>query len=235
MAALVAPLAAPVARAAAAVPPILAPRVQAVASGFEERVSELAGAGVAGDADSVPAVRAALDRMVAVDQFVRQFAGKYAATPEGQQLTPEERRQLSDWYAVAARTTLGRNLDGLKSLLKRINWVDRRRYGSKADFDARILVQYADFDLPFQKQVLATLTALFPQGGTSAESYADLADAVAVEQRRPQPFGSEGRCTAAGVWQPLPIADEDQLGRRRAELGLVPMSEYVARYSAICK
>jgi hypothetical protein len=117
------------------------------------------------------------------------------------------------------------NTAWLKEQLARIGWFDSRQYGWTADITAWLMVQHADDEVDFQERVLATLKRLVREGGTNLSNYAYLYDRVAVNRRRPQAYGTQGRCVG-DEWQPRTIERPEELDSRRAQIGLEPEDEY---------
>jgi hypothetical protein len=63
-------------------------------------------------------------------------------------------------------------------------------------------------------------------GQVSAESYAMLLDRVESSSGQPQTYGENFVCTPDGKMKPSPIADPEQVDRRRADIGLMPLGLY---------
>jgi hypothetical protein len=64
------------------------------------------------------------------------------------------------------------------------------------------------------------------KGQVTAESYAMLVDRVESSSGQPQAYGENFVCTPDGKMKPSPIADPERVDRRRAEIGLMPLSLY---------
>lgn len=126
------------------------------------------------------------------------------------------------------------NLLWLKADLEKGGWYKISRAGQQADFAAWLLVQHSDEDNDFQKMVLAMLEPLIATGETSKSNYGMLFDRIAVHDKRPQKYGSQGRCSAPHLWSPEQIEKPDEIEKRRADVGLPPFSEYIAQMSASC-
>ena len=223
---------APIGRAAPA-PTVdqLPPKVKTDAQEFTRELGKLhEPTGKGGPAD-VEWVKANVVRMMRLDQYVRQFA----QTPQTKKYSDDERRAFSSWYTPASKAALQANVTDLKVIIKENEWVDRKKFGDSIDYDARVLVQYADFDAPFQKEMLGLLKKLYPQGRTNPQNYAYLYDSLAAADGKSQLYGTQGRCAGPGEWKPLPIADEAQVEKRRADVGLEPLSAYAARYASVCR
>lgn len=90
------------------------------------------------------------------------------------------------------------------------------------DFDDVIQHQ----PLTFQKQVLPKMQAAVEADQVSSESYAMLLDRVESNSGQPQTYGENFVCTPDGKIKPSPIADPEQVDRRRAKLGLMPLALY---------
>lgn len=124
------------------------------------------------------------------------------------------------------------NTAWLKARLKVHGWFTIPEYGREADLAAFLIVQHADQDPAFQAEILPQLEKLALEGKTKPSNTAMLFDRVAIGERRPQRYGSQGGCTGAGAWTPLKTEDPANLDQRRAAMGLPPIAEYVAGISA---
>ncbi|WP_454759411.1 DUF6624 domain-containing protein [Caulobacter segnis] len=142
-------------------------------------------------------------------------------------------------YVVVLRDGCGvdeGNTAWLKARLKTHGWFTIGEYGKEADNAAFLLVQHADRDPEFQAEVLPLLEKLALKGETRPAGYALLYDRVAVAQKRPQRYGSQGTCNGKSVWTAFETEDPANLDQRRASMGLQPAADYVASISTrACK
>ncbi len=173
-----------------------------------------------------------LAQRVARDQFNRlsmQFMSEKRLWAEG----AAEPVQLYLAAIISARTcaTDIDNTAWLKVQLPESGWFRISVYGPSADKNAWLLVQHADHDVAFQKQVLSLLEPLVPLKETSPGNYAYLYDRVAVAEKRPQRYGTQGRCVGDKKWKAFEAEDPDQLDARRASVGLMPQAEYEAIFT----
>ena len=175
-------------------------------------------------------VRARLAHLVEVDQFVRKTIDR----PEIRALAPDVRRAFDEGLAERWREVDASNTEELKGLLDRYGWFRISEFGPEADRDAWLLVQHADHDRAFQREVLDVLAGLVETDETSVRNYAYLHDRVAVGEGRPQRFGTQGQCVGPGRWEPYPIEDAETVDVRRAAYGLEPIADYAARFTAYC-
>lgn len=117
------------------------------------------------------------------------------------------------------------NTRWLKEQLVKVRWFDVPSYGEAADEAAWHLVQHADREPQFQRDMLALLQSL-PARHTSQKNVAYLWDRVAGKDGRPQRYGTQGTCQPDGSWQPNPVEDAANLDARRQALGMKPIAEH---------
>jgi hypothetical protein len=180
-------------------------------------------------------VKAKLKHMVEVDQYVRQPSD----IPDRRKYSEEERVEF--WRRISERFMAidQQNTAELKNLLKIYPWFTISEFGPETSEHAWLLVQHADLDAPFQRQVLAILEPLVAKGETNPKNFAYLYDRVASSFNNPadrklQRYGTQGMCTGPGTWEPLPVENPDKLDERRAAVGLPPMAEYKKHFVNLC-
>lgn len=168
-------------------------------------------------------VKRRLASMVDFDQRIRNFwlEGFEEAGAAGQ----------SDEFRVALNRAMS-DVDRydtaeLKKLLAVYDWFTIDEFGERADRDGWLLVQHADLDPAFQKDVLARLENLYRAGRTSKKNYAYLYDRVAAGAGQPQRYGTQGMCEGS-AWRPDAIEDPATVDERRASVGLEPLAAYRA-------
>jgi len=180
-------------------------------------------------------VKSKLTHMVDVDQYMRN----YSSTPFQHNYSADETKYFQQQFGTRWMQVDSENTNDLKGLLQIYSWFTISTFGSHADRDAWLLVQHADLDIAFQRQVLRILENLYVSGETSPANYAYLFDRVASSfndpsQRKPQRYGTQGTCTGPGTWEPLPVEDPANLDNLRKEVGLEPMADYIKRFKEIC-
>jgi TPR repeat protein len=121
----------------------------------------------------------------------------------------------------------------LKAIVAETGWPTISRFGRQVSQNAWQIVQHADEDVAWQVEVLATLEKLLEQNEVSPGNVAYLRDRVAVNQKRPQTYGTQGHCVD-GKWQPREMVDPEQVDARRAEVGLGSLEEYRASFDGKC-
>ncbi len=91
---------------------------------------------------------------------------------------------------------------------------------------AWLLVQHADADPAFQSEVLEAIRPRVATGEIAAQQFMMLTDRVLVNQDKPQRYGSQLE-TRDGKLVPKPIEDEENVEARRAQMGMMPLADYV--------
>lgn len=114
----------------------------------------------------------------------------------------------------------------LKGVVERYGWPDSMIAGSEASHAAFLLVQHSN-DNDFQKHALTLMTEVLDHGGIDLEDYAFLYDRVQVREGKPQKYGSQAYSDSLGVYHFYPIADSINIDARRAEMGMMPFSDYI--------
>lgn len=119
------------------------------------------------------------------------------------------------------------HLQKIKEIVAKHGWPTLSMVSKDGAQAAWILVQHADREPEFQRQMLALMQPLLAQKQVSASDYAYLYDRT----HTPQWYGTQGGCKALDQWQPREIAQAEKVDARRAEMGLSSMEEYVAKAS----
>lgn len=124
------------------------------------------------------------------------------------------------------------NTAWLKSKLAKVGWFSIPKYGADADMAAWHLVQHADRDPSFQREMLNRLQAL-PPGETNGKRLGYLWDRVARAEGHLQRYGTQGTCKD-GHWTPYESEEPVHLDERRASLGMEPIAEHMKSNSREC-
>lgn len=189
--------------------------------------------GNAGKADSDdPAIRAVQERLRAA--FIADQAARLAYL----ELATDDENG-ADYWARQLATARAIELDGvhtqlLRELLEDWDWIDAHRFGPRIASHAWVLAQHADANPDFQQEVLERMRPYLEDGGVRPRDYAYLFDRVAVNQGRPQRYGTqpEGECNADRSLSPKPLEDPTAVDQLRAELGMEPMADAMAEMAA---
>lgn len=127
-----------------------------------------------------------------------------------------------------------KNCRELKEILKKFGWPTISVYGEEADNAAWLVAQHADFDHPFQKQVLQLLAKKLKTKEIADRNYGYLLDRVRVNEKKLQVYGTQGYCLKKSLWVPRPMEKPSQVDERRKTLGIEPMSAYEKQVDSYC-
>lgn len=120
------------------------------------------------------------------------------------------------------------NTARMKEIVKQFGWPGPELVGEDGRDAAFILVQHADYQ--FQKEMLPLVLEAYRAGKLPGQFYALLLDRILVREGKPQVYGTQAK--GADQWkgkEPVlePIEDETNVDKRRAEVGLPPLAEYL--------
>jgi hypothetical protein len=115
----------------------------------------------------------------------------------------------------------------MKTIIEQYGWPGPELVGEDGTEAALLLVQHADHE--FQKEVLPMVRDAYLANKLTGQNYALLLDRVLVAEGKPQVYGTQAK--GFDQWkghEPVlqPIEDEANVDKRRAEVGLPPLSEY---------
>lgn len=169
-----------------------------------------------------PALRAEFLQMAAEDQAIR-YEWIKAGVDRPQ---PETKRRMA---AVDER-----NLSRMKNVVKTYGLPGPEVVGVDGTEAAFLIVQHAEHS--FQFQMLPRVTDAFRGGKLSGPNYALLLDRVLIGEGKPQLYGTQAK--PFDQWkgkEPVlqPVMDEIHIDRRRAEVGLGPLADYLKELKRI--
>jgi hypothetical protein len=113
----------------------------------------------------------------------------------------------------------------LGEVVKKYGWPGKTLVGPDGAHAAWLMLQHMDNDRPFQKRCLKLMKEA-PKGEVEPADIAFLTDRLLIAENKKQIYGTQ-LIGENGVFRPQPIQDEENVDKRRAEVGLVPMKEYL--------
>ena len=145
----------------------------------------------------------------------------------------EIRKQISTWTSdridekvVAEMIEIDRrNTNRLKQIIAEYGWPGKSLVGTDGAHAAWLIVQHATHDLPFMKRSLKLMQGS-PPGEVAPADVALLTDRLMLKETGKQIYGSQ-LAMKNGRLVPEPIQDEQDVDRRRAEVGLMPLPDYL--------
>jgi len=116
----------------------------------------------------------------------------------------------------------------IKEIIDEIGWPTISKVGEEASFNAWLLVQHADHDVPFQERCLE-LMKQESEGEVSKHDLAYLEDRVRINTGRLQVYGTQFKSVEDnnGIFEPKDIEDPDRVDERRKSMGLKTLAENV--------
>lgn len=90
-----------------------------------------------------------------------------------------------------------------------------------------LMVQHSDSDIKFQSRVLEKLKMEVENKNADGSNYGLLTDRVKINKGEKQVYGTQVTYTASGQAYPKPLLDSANVNKRRAEVGLEPIEQYL--------
>lgn len=137
----------------------------------------------------------------------------------------ESKEMKSLWKVMEENDSV--NLIKVKEVLDKYGWLGTDIIGERGTQALFLVIQHAD--AATQEKYLPMMREAVNNGRASGSDLALLEDRVALGQGKKQIYGSQiGRNQETGQYYILPLEDPDNVDKRRAQVGLQPLSEYVS-------
>ena len=121
------------------------------------------------------------------------------------------------------KKTFDDNAVRLKAIVKQYGWPGNELVGRDGTWAAILILLNAE--LAIKKEMLPLVEDAYHAGKTDGTNYAVLLDDIRVAEGKPQVYGTRDK-EGGGVY---PIEDEANVNKRRVEVGLPPLSEYLEK------
>ena len=167
-------------------------------------------------AERVAAIRDELAERGRRDQEVREIFATPGARP-----SPEDQERM--------RQTDEDNTAYLLRLIAEVGWIDGERFGEEAAESAWLIVQHSP-DLRLKWTVLSELEERRRATGEADGRFALLWDRTRIWLGGRQRYGSQLFYGPEGMFVP-PLEDPERVDELRAEVGLGPLADYLARFT----
>lgn len=135
----------------------------------------------------------------------------------------ESKEMKSHWQIIGEKDSV--NLVQIKSILDQYGWLGEEKVGSQANMTLFLVIQHAD--LATQQKYLPLMRQAVKAQKAEPGSLALLEDRVALGEGRRQTYGSQIGQDDNDKAYVLPLNDPDNVDKRRAEVGLPPLADYV--------
>lgn len=164
-------------------------------------------------------LKAELEAIRVEDQKYRQEAVQLA---EKHGWDSPEMKAL--WKIIGEKDSI--NLIKITAILDKYGWVGPDIVGVEGNGTLFLVIQHSD--QLTQEKYLPMMREAVQKGNAYPAQLALLEDRVALGQGKRQTYGSQiGRDTETNVYYVQPLEDPDNVDKRRAEMGLGPLAEYV--------
>ncbi len=121
------------------------------------------------------------------------------------------------------------NLIAVSSILDTYGWLGPDIVGVKGNETIFLVIQHSD--LQTQEKYLPMMREAVNDGRARGSSLALLEDRVAIRNGKKQVYGSQiAKDHKTGAHYVMALEDPDNVDKRRAKVGLGPISEYVSRW-----
>ncbi|MFA7361328.1 MAG: DUF6624 domain-containing protein [Candidatus Kapaibacterium sp.] len=119
------------------------------------------------------------------------------------------------------------NLKNLEDIIETKGWPKISDVGENAAGGAFLIIQHSNYEK--QKKYLPTIKALCEIKEANWESYALMYDRIQMNENKPQRYGSQVTFNnSTKSFELYQLEDESKVDEWRKEMGLIPLSEYVA-------
>jgi hypothetical protein len=137
----------------------------------------------------------------------------------------EEMRE--HWKKIMTADSI--NLIKVRKILDERGWLGDSIIGEQGNQTLFLVIQHSD--LKTQEQYLPMMREAVKDGNADPGSLALLEDRVALQQGKRQTYGSQIGQNDNGEYYVMPLEDPDNVDKRRAEVGLEPLQNYLANWN----
>jgi hypothetical protein len=122
------------------------------------------------------------------------------------------------------------NLIKIVKILDEKGWVGKDKVGQQANTTLFLVIQHSD--LKVQQKYLPMMKDAVKKGNADAGSLALLEDRIALREGKKQIYGSQiGTNPVTKIKYVLPLEDPDNVDKRRIEVGLGTLADYVKNWN----
>ncbi|MEV8395208.1 MULTISPECIES: DUF6624 domain-containing protein [unclassified Streptomyces] len=129
------------------------------------------------------------------------------------------------------RRLTARHGDRLGQIMTEYGWPTAQLVGEEAARAAWLIAQHADRQLDIQRRALQLMRQAVSAGSAGARELAFLCDRTRVNEGREQIYGTQIAGVKDGAPVPWPCEEPERMDELRAEAGIEPFDEYVAKFA----
>lgn len=122
------------------------------------------------------------------------------------------------------------NLKKIVKILDEKGWVGKDKVGGQANQTLFLVIQHSD--LKIQQKYLPMMKEAVKKGNANSSALALLEDRIALREGKKQIYGSQiGTNPTTKAQYVLPLEDPDNVDKRRTEVGLGTLADYVKNWN----
>jgi hypothetical protein len=139
----------------------------------------------------------------------------------------DSKEMKEHWKLISEKDSI--NLIKVTKILDERGWLGADVIGGKGNQTLFLVIQHSD--LKTQEKYLPMMRDAVKKGNARASSLALLEDRVALGKGEKQVYGSQiGRDQETGDFYVLPLIDPDNVDKRRADVGLGLIQDYISNW-----
>lgn len=158
-----------------------------------------------------------LDSIFETDQSLRMIVD---SIEQKYGFESEETQEI--WQKIHKNDSI--NLIKIDSIISKYGWLGVDKIGEKGNATLFLVIQHSD--LKTQEKYLPVMKDAVKKGNANGSDLALLIDRIEMFNGRPQVYGSQIQYID-GKYTIYKIIDEKNVNKRRSEVGLQPLEEYV--------
>ncbi len=136
-------------------------------------------------------------------------------------------RLKKHWETIHRRDSI--NWKKVKMILDEYGWLGKDKIGKQGNNTLFLVLQHADIDS--QIKYLPMMKNAVRKGNAKPTHLALLEDRVSIKLKNKQIYGSQLMSKPDGSYYVLPIINPENVDRRRAEIGLNNMADYLSNWN----
>ncbi|MFD2517611.1 DUF6624 domain-containing protein [Salinimicrobium flavum] len=139
----------------------------------------------------------------------------------------ESAEMKAHWKTIAEKDSV--NLIKIQAILDEHGWLGEDVIGRRGNMTLFLVIQHSPLEV--QEKYLPMMREAVSKGNADASALALLEDRVALRKGNRQIYGSQiGRDQVTGEFYVSPMVDPENVDKRRAEVGLGPIADYISNW-----
>lgn len=130
------------------------------------------------------------------------------------------------WTTIQEKDSV--NLMKVRAILDKYGWMGPQEVGPQGNQTLFLVIQHSE--LPVQQKYLPMMREAAKKGNAQPGALALLEDRVALGEGKKQIYGSQIGMDESGKAYLSPLEDPDNVDKRRAQVGLDPLADYVSHW-----